>query len=69
MKRRVVLTSAVALAFAFTLNGCKKEEQKAVPKTEAPKAAAEATFVKIGSASPLTGRGFTTARRSGARRW
>src|SRR5690349_19933787 len=54
MKRRVVLASAVAFAFAFTLNGCKKQEEKAVPKTEAPQAEQAAT-VRIGSASPLTG--------------
>jgi branched-chain amino acid transport system substrate-binding protein len=56
MKRRLVLTSAVALAFAFSIGGCKKEEKAPAPKTEATKgAAAEAAVVKIGVASPLTG--------------
>jgi branched-chain amino acid transport system substrate-binding protein len=36
------------------LTGCKKEEASA-PKAEAPAAAAEASVVRIGSASPLTG--------------
>jgi len=59
MKRRLVLTSAVAFAVALSLGACKKEERVA-PKTEAPKGAeapkaAEATVVRIGSASPLTG--------------
>src|ERR1044072_3782566 len=56
MKRRLVLISAVALAFAFSIGGCKKEEKAPAPKTEATKgAAAEAAVVKIGVASPLTG--------------
>jgi branched-chain amino acid transport system substrate-binding protein len=59
MKRRLVLTSAVAFGFALSLGACKKEERVA-PKTEAPKGAeapkaAEATVVRIGAASPLTG--------------
>jgi branched-chain amino acid transport system substrate-binding protein len=55
MKRRLVITSALAVAFAFTVAGCKKEEQRAVPKTDSAKAPEAATVVRIGSASPLTG--------------
>jgi branched-chain amino acid transport system substrate-binding protein len=56
MKRRLVLTSAVALAFAFSIAGCKKEEKPPTPKTDATTGAApEAAVVKIGVASPLTG--------------
>jgi branched-chain amino acid transport system substrate-binding protein len=61
MKRRLVLSSAVAFALALSLGACKKEEQRVAPKTaEAPKGgeapkAADATVVRIGSASPLTG--------------
>src|SRR5688500_16347338 len=53
MKRRTVLTAAVAVALAAAFAGCKKEEPPA-PKTEASKPI-ESAVVRIGSASPLTG--------------
>src|SRR5687768_1699048 len=53
MKRRTILNTAVAVAFATMLVGCKKEETTTV-KTEAPKPI-ESAVVRIGSASPLTG--------------
>src|SRR5512134_596220 len=53
MKRRVILSAAIVFTCTAALTGCKKEEAPA-PKTGAP-AATEATVVRIGSASPLTG--------------
>src|SRR5918996_3814496 len=53
MNRRLILSAAVAVAFAVSLGGCKKEE-RAAPTADAAKAA-EAAVVRIGSASPLTG--------------
>jgi branched-chain amino acid transport system substrate-binding protein len=53
MKRRTILSTALAVAFATMLAGCKKEETTTV-KTEAPKPI-ESAVVRIGSASPLTG--------------
>lgn len=54
MNRRIVLSAAVAAAFAMGLAGCKKEEPAAEKAVEAPRAI-EAAAVRIGSASPLTG--------------
>src|SRR3954467_12765074 len=54
MKRRYLLAAA-AVAVALVFTGCKKEEKVEVSKSEAPPAAAEASVIKIGSASPLTG--------------
>ena len=54
MNRRFVLTAAAAFVLAVTVSACKREEQRAAPKTEA-QAPAEAVVVRIGSASPLTG--------------
>src|SRR5438105_2442151 len=53
MKRRHLLSLAVAVAIAG-LAGCGKKEEAPAPKTEAPKPIETAT-VKIGAASPLTG--------------
>jgi branched-chain amino acid transport system substrate-binding protein len=54
MNRRIVLSAAVAAAFAAALVGCKKEEPAAGKAGEAPRAI-EGAAVRIGSASPLTG--------------
>ena len=54
MNRRIVLSAAVAAAFATMLVGCKKEEPAAGKAADAPRAIESAT-VRIGSASPLTG--------------
>lgn len=54
MNRRLVISAAVAAAFAAVLAGCKKEEPAAEKAAEAPRAI-EAAAVRIGSASPLTG--------------
>lgn len=55
MKRRHAL-AALAAAVAFSIAGCgKKEEPKPQAQAPAEAPAAEATVVRIGSASPLTG--------------
>jgi branched-chain amino acid transport system substrate-binding protein len=54
MKRRHVLSIAVAVAMTGILGGCGKKEETPAPKTEASRPIETAT-VKIGSASPLTG--------------
>src|SRR3954468_13993172 len=55
MKRRNVLSVAVAVATAAVFGGCGKKEEAPTPKTaEAPRPIESAT-VKIGTASPLTG--------------
>src|SRR3712207_9569713 len=55
MKRRNVLSVAVALAAAAIFGGCgKKEEAPATKAADAPRPIESAT-VKIGTASPLTG--------------
>lgn len=54
MNRRIVLSAAVAAAFATMLVACKKEEAT-VGKADTPPRAIEAAAVRIGSASPLTG--------------
>ena len=55
MKRRNVLSVAVAVAAAAIFAGCGKKEEPPAPKAaDAPKPI-EAATVKIGTASPLTG--------------
>jgi branched-chain amino acid transport system substrate-binding protein len=54
MKRRNVLSVAVAIALAAVIAGCGKKEEAPAPKAEAPRPIETAT-VKIGAASPLTG--------------
>jgi branched-chain amino acid transport system substrate-binding protein len=55
MKRRNVLSVAVAISLAAFIGGCGKKEEPPAPKAaEAPKPI-EAATVKIGAASPLTG--------------
>ena len=47
--------STVALAVAFGVGGCGKEEPKPVAKKDAAPAASQETVVKIGHVAPLTG--------------
>src|SRR6476661_817091 len=55
MKRRNILSVAVAVALAAVIGGCGKKEEAPAPKTaDAPRPIETAT-VKIGTASPLTG--------------
>src|SRR3954470_12664498 len=54
MKRRGVISAAVAIALAAAFAGCGKKEEAPAPKAEGPKPI-EAATVKIGTASPLTG--------------
>src|SRR5215212_11744314 len=54
MKRRNVLSIAVALALSAVIAGCGKKEEAPAPKAEAPRPI-EAATIKIGTASPLTG--------------
>jgi branched-chain amino acid transport system substrate-binding protein len=54
MKRRNVLSIAVAIALAAIMGACGKKEEAPAPKAEAPRPIETAT-VKMGAASPLTG--------------
>ena len=55
MKRRRILSSAVAIALLGVLASCGKKEQPPTPKTTEASKPIETAAVRIGSASPLTG--------------